>query len=113
MNDTDLIRLKHIRDACEEIAGFIDEREKGELATDRMLLRALTMSIGIIGEAAANLSDEVKQEHSDVPWRQIIGMRNFVFHAYFKVDERILWDTATIAVPELLIQIKQLIDNYE
>jgi uncharacterized protein with HEPN domain len=54
-----------------------------------------------IGEAANNMPEEFKKEHSDIPWNEIIGMRNKVIHEYFGVDEDILWKTIKEDIPEL------------
>jgi uncharacterized protein with HEPN domain len=62
----------------------------------------------VIGEAASGLSDELISEHPEVPWRQIIAIRNRVVHGYFEVDLDILWDVAVIDVPRLAAQIQQI-----
>jgi uncharacterized protein with HEPN domain len=59
-------------------------------------------ALGIIGEAARHISTEFRSAHPEIPWRQIIGMRNFLFHDYAGVNNNILWNTAVTEVPELL-----------
>lgn len=54
-----------------------------------------------IGEAANRLSDEYKEAHPDIPWHQIIGLRNTVAHAYGYIDLGILWETITEDFPPL------------
>ncbi len=103
------VRLNHMLDAAREVIVFTSGRSRADLDSDQMLLRALSMSTGIIGEAASHLSDEVKEKYPEIPWRQIIGMRNFLFHEYFRVDPDILWDTATKAVPPLIPQLEQIL----
>lgn len=61
----------------------------------------------IIGEAAARLSEEVVTAHPEVPWRQIIGMRNRVFHGYFDVDPDVLWAAVSVDVPLLAERIRR------
>jgi uncharacterized protein with HEPN domain len=102
------------RDAAQEIVTFTKNRTRSDLDSDQMLVRAVSMSCGIIGEAAARIDASFREEYAVIPWQQIIGMRNFLFHEYFRVDHDILWNTATIAVPALipqLVQILQEIDN--
>ncbi len=67
-----------------------------------MLVFALVRAIEIIGEAASKISPEGKAETSAVPWSSLVGMRNRLIHAYFDVDLDILWNTATVSLPELL-----------
>ena len=105
------MRLQHILDAADEINTFISGRQPEDLGDDVMLLRALSMSVGIIGEAASRLSVEFRTEHPEIPWGAIIGMRNFIFHVYFKVDPDVLWATATTSVPELGAQVRQILTD--
>lgn len=63
------------------------------------------MSIGIIGEAASNISSATRAKYPNVPWRNIRAMRNFLFHGYFEIDADVLWQTATVSVPELRQQL--------
>ncbi len=64
--------------------------------------------IQVIGEAASGLSEELTSKHPDVPWRQIIAIRNRVVHGYFEVDLDILWDVALIDVPRLAQQVQAI-----
>jgi uncharacterized protein with HEPN domain len=111
MKQDDRIRLQHMRDSAQEVIQFTANRQRSDLDSDLMLLRALSMSVGIIGEAASRISSDYREAHPEVPWGSIIGMRNFVFHVYFKVDPDILWDTAAVSVPELLAQIETLLEE--
>jgi len=62
MNEADHVRLRHMADAATEALGFARGRSRGDLDTDRMLLRALVKDVEIIGEAAANVSEETRLE---------------------------------------------------
>ena len=42
--------------------------------------------IEIIGEAAKRLSNEIREKYTDIPWKDIVGMRNKFIHNYFGVD---------------------------
>ena len=57
MLETDIIRLRHMLDACREALSFVKKRKQSDLATDRMLLLSLVKEIEIIGEAATQVSD--------------------------------------------------------
>lgn len=113
MNETDYIRLQHMRDASREVQAFAKDSTREELETDVKLVRALSMSIGIIGEAANNVSRETQDASPQIPWRSAIAMRNFLFHAYFKIDLNVLWITATENVPALLIEIEKLLASLD
>jgi len=87
----DLTRLKHIRDSGKEALSFVKNRTRQDLDCDRMLSLALVRLIEIIGEAANNVSEPCKAKYFKIPWRQIIGIRNRIVHAYFDVDLDIIW----------------------
>jgi uncharacterized protein with HEPN domain len=102
MNEQDDIRLRHMLDAAHEVVAFAQGHTRKDLDDNQMLVRALSMSIGIIGEAASKVSADVQEAHPEVLWPQIIGMRNRIIHAYFEVNFDILWETVTDRIPELI-----------
>ncbi len=57
--------------------------------------------IQIVGEAAAQLSQTLRQQHPSIPWTDIISMRNVLVHHYFGIDFNEIWDTVTIDLPYL------------
>jgi uncharacterized protein with HEPN domain len=100
--DDDLLRLRHMLDYAREVVQFTSNATRADLDSNLMLLRALSMSTGIIGEAASHISQDCRDTHPEIPWRRIIAMRNFLIHEYFRADPQILWDTAVESVPELI-----------
>jgi uncharacterized protein with HEPN domain len=111
MNDDDRLRLTHIQQYGQEIAEFARNATRDELETNKVLVRALSYNIGIIGEAAGHISDTLKQANPIVPWRDIVGMRTFLFHEYFRIDLDLLWETAMRDVPALLIQTTSILET--
>src|SRR5260221_2561202 len=104
----DDVRLRHMRDFAREVVEFTQGRTQESLDSDVLLERALRYNIGIIGEAASRVLPEVRNKYPQIPWLKIIGMRNYLFHVYFKIDNAILWETATVSIPELLSQLERL-----
>ena len=76
-----------------------------------MLRLALTRAIEIVGEAAGQVSEAGRGEMPAVPWPQIVGMRNRLVHAYFDINQNILWDTVQLALPGLLEQLKTVLES--
>jgi uncharacterized protein with HEPN domain len=113
MNEQDEIRLKHMRDAALEVLSFIAGQSRQSLNADLLLVRGVSMSLGIIGEAASHISAPFREETPQIPWRQIIGMRNFIIHEYPGIDLDVIWDTASLRVPELLTAIKKILSADE
>jgi len=102
----DRIRIQHMLDACRSVARFIAGRQSADLDSDEMLRFALVRAIEIIGEAAAKVSPEARQSLPDIPWREAVGIRNRLVHAYFDVDLDVLWKTAEESVPTLTRQLE-------
>lgn len=111
MSPDDRVRLRHMADAIEAVATFIQGRSRSDLSADRMLVFALVRAVEIVGEAASKVSSEGRAELPAVPWSSIIGMRNRLIHAYFDVDLDILWNTVTEALPPLGQQIGAALDD--
>lgn len=65
----------------------------------------------IVGEALKNTTQHFKLNHQDVPWREIIGMRNIIVHDYDNVNIEIIWDTLISDVPNLNRQIKRILSE--
>ncbi len=78
--------LDHARRAVAAVQG----RQRPDLATDHVLAAALEPFIEIIGEAASRVSDETREAAPDLPWRQVVGMRNRLVHGYGSVDHDIV-----------------------
>jgi uncharacterized protein with HEPN domain len=108
MRAEDRIRIEHMLDATRSVARFIAGRRRGDLDDDEMLRFALVHAIQIIGEAASKVSPEGRQLMPGVPWREAIGIRHRLVHAYFDVDLDVLWKTATEAVPALMKQLESI-----
>ena len=106
MNESDIMRLRHMLDAAREALSFVAGRNSEDLGRDRMLVLALVKEIEIIGEAASRISDESRKALPRIPWPKIIAMRNRLIHAYADVDLSIVWDTLTGALPELLRELE-------
>jgi uncharacterized protein with HEPN domain len=111
MKPDDRVRLRHIADALSAAIRFTEHRSREDLDRDQMLAFALLHAIQIVGEAATKISAEFRDEHPQIPWALITGMRHRLVHAYFDVNRDILWATVTDAVPELLAQIDGLLSS--
>ena len=109
MNDKDRIRLHHLIESCLAIGEFIQQRNRKDLDTDRMLFSAITRELEIIGEAVNALSDEFTSKYPHIPWQDMVGMRNRLIHAYFNINADIVWKTVTTAIPELAKSIQTIL----
>lgn len=105
----DPVRLRHMLDAAKEAVSFAQNRTRSDLDNDRMLVLSLVKSIEIIGEAASRITRDRQEELSQISWRQIIGMRNRLIHAYFQIDLDTVWDTVTEDLPVLIADLENII----
>ena len=111
MNPDDHVRLRHIAVALKAAVRFAEGRSREDLDKDQMLAFALVHAIQIVGEAASKISAEFREQHPQIPWALITGMRHRLVHAYFDINHDILWTTATESVPELLGQVDGLLSS--
>jgi uncharacterized protein with HEPN domain len=88
-------------DAIEEAISFARNRSRESLDKDRMLVLALIKDVEIIGEAASRISKDAQSSAPEIPWANIIGMRNRLIHAYFDINLDILWKTVREDLPDL------------
>jgi uncharacterized protein with HEPN domain len=110
MRKDDSIRLHHMLDAAKEAESFSQDKTRNSLDTDRELVLALVKCIEIIGEAAARISNESREVFSQIPWSNIIGMRNRLIQAYFDINLDILWKTVIEDLPPLISKLKEIIE---
>jgi uncharacterized protein with HEPN domain len=76
-----------------------------------MLRSAVVQKLGIIGEAAAHVSEELVARHPEVPWPQTVAFRNILVHSYFGIDWEVVWLAATNRCPALRLQIATILDT--
>ena len=102
-------RLNHILDAIDKIAEALDGFTFDSFRQDWQKRLVIERLLEIVGEAARQLTLELKDNHSHIPWPKIVGMRNLVSHEYFRIDAKTIWLTATESVPELRDDIEDII----
>lgn len=85
-------RLVHILESAEFLRATLSGLTFERFAENRALVLATLHSLLIVGEASIALPDEIKDAHSEFPWRRMRGMRNVIAHEYYKVDLRVVWN---------------------
>lgn len=101
LTDNDRQRIEHILDAIDKISEALVGYTYDAFRLDWQKRLVIERLLEIIGEAANHLSPELQNAHVEIPWPQIVGMRNLVSHEYFRIDPETIWLTATEAVPDL------------
>lgn len=111
MQIEDRNRIAHMIDAAQEAQSFLANKSFDDLVSDRQLAFAVVRALEIIGEAAAQTSQSVRDSFPSVKWRDIISMRNKLIHAYFDINYQIVWAAVKEDIPELLSQLQKIMDE--
>lgn len=101
-------RLADILEAIDRIEKYASMGREYYLANE-LVQGWMFYHIQMIGEAASNLSKDIRRRHSHVPWADIIAMRNVIVHQYFGVDLEEVWDTIVIDLPLLKSEIQEML----
>jgi uncharacterized protein with HEPN domain len=104
-----LLLLEDIKNSCERIVRYTTGLTRDQVFVDEMRFDAVLFNLHVIGEAVKKLPPELRERHSDIAWREIAGLRDFVAHAYFALDLDILWDAIRQDVPTLLSRVEEII----
>ncbi|MDY6786240.1 MAG: DUF86 domain-containing protein [Cyanobacteriota bacterium] len=88
---------------------FVAGMTKAEFTGDRKTIAAVMYSISIMGEAAKRLSNEFRERHSGLPWRELAGLRDRLVHDYKNIDLDILWNVVSVEIPTLLTSLEALL----
>lgn len=113
MSRSDLDYLKHIVDEGRYLIDASATLNRESFLIDETAKRAFARSIEVIGEASKKLSVDFREEHSEMDWRAMAGMRDVLIHAYFGVDDEIVWDVASKEIPGLVSRLANLINELE
>ncbi len=107
----DSVRLRHMLDAARKARSLARRRKRKELDTDETLALALVKLVEIIGEAANRVSDEFQNSLPDLPWAEMIAMRNRLIHDYANIDNDQVWTTVNRDLPELVRLLEKAVER--
>ena len=101
--------LLDIHDAIQKAHTFLAGMTFEQFEADDKTAFAVVRALEVIGEAARKIPDPVRAQYPDLPWREMMGMRNILIHDYFGVNLRVVWNTVHNDLPTLKKQIEDLI----
>jgi uncharacterized protein with HEPN domain len=96
-------------DAANKAFSFTQNRSRDDLNTDDMLTLSVIKLLEIVGEAAKNVSQDLKNNYPQVPWKQIAATRDRLVHGYFDVDLDIVWEIVIQDLPSLIASLKKIV----
>jgi uncharacterized protein with HEPN domain len=111
MSRDDLIRLHHMLEEAKEASASVLGRTRSDLDHNHVWVMGLVKCVEIIGEAAAHIGETTRQRYPQIPWTQLVGMRNRLVHAYFNIDLEQVWKAITEDLPPLIAQLEWILDR--
>ena len=97
--------------SMEKIEKYIFGLDAAAFASQDLVIDAVIRNLEIIGEAARNIPQELKDQHSDIAWKSMTALRNLAIHEYFGIDTSILWTIITRDLPGTKQQIHVMLDD--
>ena len=113
MSHDPLLYLEDIFEACEKIQQYMEGVTRKALTEDSMRFDAVVRNLELIGEAARQLPQPVCDAMPEVPWREMMAMRNILIHVYFGVDPDVVWTVATNKIGLLGAAVKEYLEQRE
>ena len=105
----DKVYLSNIIDAIDRILDYTEGIDKTEFVKKTMIQDAVIRNFEIIGEATKNISSDLREDHKQIPWKNMAGMRDKLIHNYMGVDLDAVWHTITDILPSLHDEISDLL----
>jgi uncharacterized protein with HEPN domain len=96
-------------EAARAIRQFVQGLSLPQYQRDLLVRSAVERQLEILGEAARRVSEPFKKDHPQVPWRQIVGLRNVLAHEYGDINQARLWAVAAERLPALIVDLEQLV----
>ena len=107
----DRIILVDMLDHAREAFDLLGDASLDDLMDNRMMQLALQKLVEVVGEAANRISEETRQQHTAIVWKEIIGTRHRLVHDYNYVDLDVLWDTIITDLPSLIGQLESIVEE--
>jgi uncharacterized protein with HEPN domain len=101
--------LQDILDAIDKAEQFTKDMNYEAFARDDKTIFAVVRALEIIGEASKKVSDELKEQHASLPWREMAGMRDKLVHDYSGVNVEVVWKSVAEDLPPLKSQVQQIL----
>ena len=105
--------MQDIYDAMEAAENFVIDCTFEDFIEDIKTQYAVIRALEIIGEAAKNMPDDVRQKYPAIPWKDLAGIRDKLIHAYFGVNLEVVWLSVKEGIPEAKPVIESLLEELD
>ena len=103
-------RLRHKIEALEKVGNYVEGMSLQEFLVDSKTSDAVLRNLEIIGEAARLVPEKVTSQYSEVPWADMLALRNVVAHEYDRVNLSTIWDAIHNDLPPLVPQLQRVLE---
>jgi uncharacterized protein with HEPN domain len=103
--------IRDMLEYVEKAEGFISGMSCDDFSRDEKTRLAVVRCIEIIGEAAKNIPDYVRDKYPQIPWKDMAGMRDIIAHAYFGINMSRIWDVVTVKLPPFKRHIRNVLND--
>lgn len=103
--------LNDILKSMLRIKEYIEGNEFNDFKRNYMVVDAVVRNFEIIGEASKNIPVTIQKKYPEIPWRKMYGLRNLISHEYFGIDYEMLWEIATVSLPQNIKDLQRIIDE--
>lgn len=103
--------LQDILDSTAKVFSYTKSRTQEEFEADGMVYDAVIRNLEVIGEAAKQIPEELREASPKIPWRMICGFRDHLAHAYFGLDNDTVWEVVRIELPTLADEVGRLMKS--
>ncbi len=111
--ERDIAYLWDMREAAKLVTSFLQDISYVSFCKDELRKSAVERQLEIFGEAARRISNEFQNHHPEIPWRNIIGLRNILAHEYGDIKIDRIWLIATSNLLDIIEKLDILISPYE
>lgn len=103
--------LRDMLENAEKAISFVQGMDYDGFCKDDKAMYAVIRAFEIIGEAARQIPDDVRQANPEIQWREITAMRNKLTHEYFGVNTKVVWRTVQEDLPVIISAVRKIIGN--